>query len=61
MDSDSEHVMYLFIAKSLIFCAISELLRKDGGNFSRDFQVLVHVHEILFHENSKNAFLFLSS
>ncbi len=41
-DPDSEHVIYLFKAKSLIFCAITELLRKEGGNFSRDFPALVY-------------------
>ncbi len=46
--TDSEHVIYLFIAQSLIFCAISELLRKNGGKFSRDFHALVYVREISF-------------
>jgi hypothetical protein len=60
--TDSEHVIYLFIAKSFIFCEInfSELLRKYGGKFFRDFHAFVYVPYVrfLFHGKSKNAFLF---
>ena len=41
LDPDSEHVIYLFIAKSLFFCAISELLRKVVQIFLVIFYAIV--------------------